>query len=76
VKSEDFLAVLVGEASDLYRAQSYRQKNAQAAAIQALDNHNVQDEPTRKSLLSKICSALGKSGGKTAAARRGQLMLF
>jgi hypothetical protein len=76
VKSDDFLAVLVGEASKTYHAQPSGQKNAQAAAIRALDHHNVQDEPTRKSLLSKVCSALGKNGGKIAAARRKQFMLF
>jgi hypothetical protein len=76
VKSEDFLTVLLGEASDLYHKQPHQQKNAQAAAIKVLDNHNVQDRPIRKSLLSKICSALGKSGGRTTAARRRQLMLF
>ncbi len=70
MKDESFLTILVEEASNTYHAQSSQGKNAQVAAIQALNRHNVWNKPTRDLLLSKICSALGKNGGKTTATRR------
>ncbi len=67
------LKVLIGEASRIYHEQPKDKKNGLTAASQAIDKKGISWWPDREWYLPRICSALGKSGGNTTAARRRQL---
>jgi hypothetical protein len=64
-------------ATEIYAHQHFLEKNGLEAAKKALDDLDIRDgDPRRRTLISHICSKLGKAGGNAAFVSKNQLELF
>jgi hypothetical protein len=76
LENEKIYYLVLGDASKIYAEQPQRRKNVKVAVITALNMHGVKEQPMRADVYEAVCVTLGRSGGKTTAAKRQQLNLF